>query len=142
MENPENTERTIKNGKSREYRKDDRKCRIQRKQQHRVHKTNKRQRIPNGQSKMKNPENVATQGTQDEDTKMLDNTKRAIKHGESREYRKDNQKWRIQRIPKRLSKLENPEKVATQGTQDEDRQKKNRAQNDLDIIMRKQTQIA
>ena len=29
--------------------------------------TNKRQRIPKGQSKMDNPENLTTQGTQDEE---------------------------------------------------------------------------
>ena len=57
--------------------------------------TNKHLRIPKGQSKMKNPEKLATQGTQDEDNKR-------------------------QRIPKGQSKMNNPEKLATQGTQDEE----------------------
>jgi hypothetical protein len=56
----ENTERAIKRGQSREYRKGNQERTIQ--------------RIPKGQSKKDNPEN----------------TERAIKKGQSREYRKDN----------------------------------------------------
>ena len=33
-----------------------------------------------------------------------------------------------QRIPKRESKMDNPEKLATQGTQDEEKQNKNTTQ--------------
>ena len=58
---------------------------IQRNWQHRVHKINKRQRIPKGQSKIDNPEKLATQGTQD--TGQIN----------VREYRRGNQKWTIQR---------------------------------------------
>ena len=39
------------------------------------------------------------------------------------------------------SKMENPEKLARQGTQDEDKQNKNTALYVLDTTMRKQTQI-
>ena len=43
---------------------------------------NKRQRIPKGQSKMDDPEKLATQGTQDEDkhNKMYQTSLYAIKH--------------------------------------------------------------
>ena len=37
--------------------------------------------------------------------------------------------------------MNNPEKLATQGTQDEDKQNKNTTQYMLDIILRKQAQI-
>jgi hypothetical protein len=37
--------------------------------------------------------------------------------------------------------MDNPEKLATQGTQDEEKQSKNTTQYVLDIVMRKQTQI-
>ena len=71
----ENTEGAIKNRQSREtdyigYTR---------------HRTNKRQRIPKGQSKIENPEKLTTQGTQD--TGQIN----------VREYRRDNQKWTIQR---------------------------------------------
>ena len=46
-----------------------------------------------------------------------------------------------QRIPKGQSKKENPEKLVTQGTQDEDKQNKNTTQYVLDTAMLKQTQI-
>ena len=46
-----------------------------------------------------------------------------------------------QRIPKGQSKMDNPENLATQGTQDEDKQNKNTTQYVLDITIRKQTQI-
>ena len=46
---------------------------------------NKRQRIPKGQSKLDNPEKLATQGTQD--TGQIN----------VREYRRGNQNWTIQR---------------------------------------------
>jgi hypothetical protein len=36
--------------------------------------------------------------------------------------------------------MDNPEKLATQGTQDEEKQSKNTTQYVLDIAMRKQTQ--
>ena len=57
------------------------------------HRTNKRQRIPKGQSKMDNPEKLATQDTQD--TGQIN----------VREYRRGNQK------------MDNSEKLATQDTQ-------------------------
>ena len=37
--------------------------------------------------------------------------------------------------------MDNPEKLATQGTQDEEKQSKNTAQYVLDTTIRKQTQI-
>jgi hypothetical protein len=37
--------------------------------------------------------------------------------------------------------MDNPEKLATQGTQDEEKQNKNRTQYVLDITMRNQAQI-
>ena len=46
-------------------RRDNQKWRTQRNWQHMVHKINKRQRIPKGQSNMENPEKLATYGTQD-----------------------------------------------------------------------------
>ena len=42
------------------------------------------------------------------------------------------------KIPKGQSKRDNPEKLATQGTQDEEKQIKNTAQYVLDTTMRKQ----
>ena len=44
-----------------------------------------------------------------------------------------------QRIPKRQLKMDNPEKMATQGTKDEEKQ--NTTQSVLDTNIRKQTQI-
>ena len=63
---------------------------------------------------------------------MLENTEGAIKKGQSREtgnigytrYRTNKR----QRIPKGQSKMDNPEKLVTQGTQDEEKQNKNTAQ--------------
>ena len=46
-----------------------------------------------------------------------------------------------QRKPKGQSKMDNPEKSATQGTQDEDKQNKNTTQHVLDTITVKQIQI-
>ena len=45
-----------------------------------------------------------------------------------------------QRKPKGQTKMDNPEKSATQGTQDEDKQNKNTTQYVLDKTIRKQTQ--
>ena len=45
-----------------------------------------------------------------------------------------------QRIPKGQSKMDNPGKLATQRTQDEDKQNKNTAQYVLDTTIHKQTQ--
>ena len=45
------------------------------------------------------------------------------------------------RNPKGKSIMDNPEKLATQGTQDEEKQKKNTTQYVLDTSMRTQTQI-
>ena len=53
-----------------------------------------------------------------------ENTERAITNGQSREYRGGNHKWTIQRIPRGQSQMDNPEKLATWGTQDEDKQSK------------------
>ena len=48
--------------------------------------------------------------------------------------------YKLQRIPKDQSKMDNPEKPTTQGTQDEDKQtKQNTTQYMLDTTMRKQT---
>jgi hypothetical protein len=38
-----------------------------------------------------------------------ENTERAITNGQSREYRKGNHKWTIQRIKKGQSQMDNPE---------------------------------
>jgi hypothetical protein len=38
-----------------------------------------------------------------------ENTERAITNGQSREYRKGNHKWTIQRIPRGQSQMDNPE---------------------------------
>ena len=46
-----------------------------------------------------------------------------------------------QRTPKGKSKKDNPEKPATQGTQDEEKQNKTTTQYVLDTTIRKQTQI-
>ena len=46
-----------------------------------------------------------------------------------------------QKIPKGQSKMDNPEKLATQGAQDEEKQHKNTTQYVLDTTVRKQTQI-
>jgi hypothetical protein len=53
-----------------------------------------------------------------------ENTEGAITNGQSREYRGGNHKWTIQRIPRGQSQMDNPEKLATWGTQDEDKQNK------------------
>ena len=42
-----------------------------------------------------------------------ENTERAIKNGQSREYREGNHKWTIQRIPRGQSQMDNPENLAT-----------------------------
>ena len=44
-----------------------------------------------------------------------------------------------QRIPKGQSKMDNPEKLAAQGTQDEDKQNKNTTQYVLDTTIHLQT---
>jgi hypothetical protein len=44
------------------------------------------------------------------------------------------------RIPKEQSKMDNPEKLATYGTQDEEKQNKNTTQYVLDTTISKQTQ--
>ena len=46
-----------------------------------------------------------------------------------------------QRIQKEQSKMDNPEKLATQDTQDEEKQSKHTTQYVLDTTMHKQTQI-
>ena len=46
-----------------------------------------------------------------------------------------------QRIPKGQSKIYNPEKLAAQGTQDDEKQNKTTTQYVLDTTMHKQTQI-
>jgi hypothetical protein len=78
---------------------------------------------------------------------MLENTERAIKRGQSREYRKGNQERTIQRIPKGQSKKDNPENTERiiqriwQHRQDEEKQHKKPTQYVLDTNMRKQTQL-
>ena len=44
-------------------------------------------------------------------------------------------------MPKGQSKMDNPEKLAAYGTQDDEKQSKNTTQYVLDITIRKQTQI-
>ena len=80
----------------REYRRDNQKWTIQRNSQHSVHKINKRQRIPKGQSNM-------------------DNQKWTIQRNWQHSVHKINKR---QRIPKGQSNMDNPEKLATQCTQD------------------------
>ena len=46
-----------------------------------------------------------------------------------------------QRIQNGLSYIDNPEKLTTKGTQDEDKQNKNTTQYVLDTTIRKQSQI-
>ena len=46
-----------------------------------------------------------------------------------------------QRVPKGKSKMDNPEKLATQFTQDDEKQTKNTTQYMLDTAIRKQAQI-
>ena len=46
-----------------------------------------------------------------------------------------------QRIPQEQSKMDNPDKLATQGTKDEDKQHKNTTEYVLDTTLRIQTQI-
>ena len=46
-----------------------------------------------------------------------------------------------QRIPKGQSKMDNPDKLATQATQDKDKQNKNTTQYVLDTLICKQTKI-
>ena len=46
-----------------------------------------------------------------------------------------------QRIPKGQSNMDNPEKLATYGTQDEEKQNKHTTQYVLNTTIRKQTQI-
>ena len=87
MGNPEKTEWTIKNGKSRENRKGNQELSIQ--------------RNPKGKSRMGNPEK----------------TEGAIKNCQSRENRRSNQEWAIQRKPMGQSRLGNPEMLARVCTQ-------------------------
>ena len=42
---------------------------------------------------------------------MLENIEEAITNGQSREYRRGNQKWTIKRISKRQSKMDNQENI-------------------------------
>ena len=49
--------------------------------------------------------------------------------------------YKRQRIPKGQSEMDNPEKLATQGTQDEEKQNKNTTQYALDGTIRKQTKM-
>jgi hypothetical protein len=47
----------------------------------------------------------------------------------------------VSKIPKWQSKMDNPEKLATSGTQDEEKQNKNTTQYVMDTTIHKQTQI-
>ena len=67
---------------------------------------------------------------------MLENTEGSIKYEQARENVN-----KRQRIPKGLIKMNNPEKLATQGTQDEESQNKNTQQYMLDTAICKQIQI-
>ena len=66
---------------------------------------------------------------------MLENTEGAIKNGQSRETVN-----KCQRIPKEQSNMDNPEKLGTQGTQDDEKQSENTTQFVLDSTISKQTQ--
>jgi len=52
-----------------------------------------------------------------------------------------NERNKCYRIPKGQSKMDNPEKLATQGIQDEENQHKNSTQYVLDTTIRKHIQI-
>ena len=67
---------------------------------------------------------------------MLEITKGTIKRGQYRETVN-----KRQRLPKGQSREDNPEHMATQGTQDEEKQNKNTTQYVLDTTMRKYTNI-
>ena len=82
---------------------------------------------------MDNPEKMATQGTEEEDKQQKHNTTQRNwqhrVHNKCQRIPKGNQKWttqrnwqhrvhnKRQRIPKGKSKMDNPKKLATQGTQ-------------------------
>ena len=65
---------------------------------------------------------------------MSEKTERAIKNGQSRETGNKTKK-------NKAKTQHNLEKLATQGTQDEDKQNKNTTQYVFDTTMRKETQI-
>ena len=75
-------------------------------------KVDKRKRIPKYQSKIDNPEKLATQGTHDEDKQSKNNPEKLATQGTHDEDKQSKN---------------NPEKLATQGTHDEDKQSKNTA---------------
>ena len=82
---------------------------------------------------------------------MLENTEGAITNGQSREYRRGNHKWTIQRIPKGQSKMDNPENTEGAITNGQSREtgnktktnkpNKNTTQYVLDMTIHKQRQI-
>jgi hypothetical protein len=73
----------------------------------------------------------------------LEKTEGAIKNGQSRENRRGNQEWTIQRKPKGQSRMDNPKKLARLGTQDTRRRqtKQKPTQHDMCFTISKQTQI-
>ena len=86
----------------REYRRGKQKQKIQRNWQHRIHKTqdkNKRQRLPKGQLKIETP--------------------RLQRNWQHRVHKTQDENKR-QRIPKGQAIIDNPAKLATQGTQDQE----------------------
>ena len=61
----------------------------------------------------------------------LEKTEEAIKNGQSRENRRGNQEWTIQRKPKRQSRMDNPEKTE-RGNQEWTIQRKPKRQSRMD----------
>ena len=86
------------------------------------HRTNKCQRIPKEQSKRKIQRNWQHRGTQETGQINVREYRRGNQTRKSREtgnigYTRHRTN-KYQRIPKRQSKMDNPEKLAIQGTQD------------------------
>ena len=92
---------------------------------------NKHQIIPKDQSKMNNLGKLAIQGTQDRTAIMTSRTYLLSFVTQNFLYIVFRSINKHQRIPKEQSKMNNPEKLATQGTQD--RENKDTPQYVLDI---------
>ena len=91
---------------------------------------------------MDNTETLATMGTQDTGRRQNNYNKNTQKKRDTTPRRKLKQVLnKRQRIPKGQSKMDNPEKLTTLGTQDEEKQSKKSQHNMLHTTIRKQTQI-
>ena len=91
---------------------------------------------------MDNTETLATMGTQDTGRRQNNYNKNTQKKRDTTPRRKLKQVLnKRQRIPKGQSKMDNPEKLTTLGTQDEEKQSKKSQHNMLHTTIRKQAQI-